>query len=118
MVEQVFVRAVILGELPSKQKLISILANNADGIRFYTDENSLVRPPIPGVWVSVENGLPMEARDYLCRCNIDGHDEFPFYMVLRYYLVDKTPHFQHETVHGLHVTHWMAFEPPKVGEGA
>lgn len=68
-------------------------------------------------FTSVEEGLPTQAREYLCRCNIDGNDEFPFYMVLRYYLVDETPHFQHETVHGLHVTHWMAFEPPKVGEG-
>ena len=68
-------------------------------------------------FTSVEDGLPTKAREYLCRCNIDGHDEFPFYMVLRYYLVDENPHFQHETVHGLHVTHWMRFEPPKEGDG-
>lgn len=67
-------------------------------------------------FTSVEEGLPTKAREYLCRCNIDGHDDFPFYMVLRYYTVDENPHFQHETVHGLHVTHWMPFEPPKEGE--
>ena len=70
-----------------------------------------------GGWVSVEDGLPTGNHEFLCRCNIDGYDEFPFYMVLRYYLTDETPHFQHETAHGLHVTHWMRFEPPKGCEG-
>lgn len=68
-------------------------------------------------FTNVKEGYPTDERDYLCRCNIDGHDEFPFYMVLRYHLIDETPHFQHETAHGLHVTHWMAFEPPKDGGG-
>lgn len=66
-------------------------------------------------FTSVEDGLPTKAREYLCRCNIDGHDEYPFYMVLRYYLVDENPHFQHETVHGLHVTHWMPIYDPMTG---
>lgn len=68
-------------------------------------------------FTSVEEGLPTKQREYLCRCNIAGHDELPFYMVLRYYLVDENPHFQHETKDGVHVTHWMPIpEPPKVGE--
>lgn len=44
---QVYVRAQIYGELPSGQKLVGILANNADGIRFYTEERCLVRIPVP-----------------------------------------------------------------------
>ena len=122
-----------------EKKLIEALNNN-DGMDFEVPLKSLTVPEVgrtaqaiidkmkegfinlinaqPRIgFTSVEEDLPTEAREYLCRCNIDGHDEFPFYMVLRYYLVDKNPHFQHETAHGLHVTHWMRFEPPKEGEG-
>ena len=59
------------------------------------------------MWKSVKNELPEKGKEYLCRCNVDGNDEYPFFMVLRYYLVDKNPHFQHECEHGLQVTHWM-----------
>jgi hypothetical protein len=60
---------------------------------------------------------PEKGGDYLCLCCIDGHTEFPFYMVLRYYLVDKNPHFQHESEHGLKVTHWMCLpDMPKGGD--
>lgn len=72
-----------------------------------------------------ENGLiptalgfyPEKGGDYLCLCCIDGYTEYPFYMVLRYYIVDKNPHFQHESEHGLKVTHWMCLpDMPKDGE--
>lgn len=39
----VFIRAEIIGELPSGQKMVRLLANNADGIVFYTDDKSIVR---------------------------------------------------------------------------
>lgn len=42
MAEQLFVRAEIIGELPSGQKHVRILADGADGIRFYTGSKSLV----------------------------------------------------------------------------
>ena len=64
-------------------------------------------------WIPVTERLPKKQREYLCFCNIDGHNEYPFYMVLKYYLVDEKPHFQHECEHGLRVTHWMELEPPK-----
>ena len=65
-------------------------------------------------WIPVTERLPDNCKDYLCLCNVDGHTEYPFFMVLRYYLIDKKPHFQHESEHGLHVTHWMPIpEPPK-----
>ena len=59
------------------------------------------------MWKSVKNELPEKGKEYLCRCNIDGNDEYQFFMVLRYFLLYKNPHFQHEREHGLQVTHWM-----------
>ena len=67
-------------------------------------------------WIPVTERLPEEQREYLCFCNIDGHTEYPFYMVLKYYLVDEKPHFQHECEHGLRVTHWMELHEPPKGE--
>ena len=39
----VYIRAQILGELPSGQKLVRLLANNADGITFFASEKDIVR---------------------------------------------------------------------------
>lgn len=39
--KQLYVMARVMGELPSGQKLIGIMANNADGIRFYTEDTQL-----------------------------------------------------------------------------
>ena len=68
-------------------------------------------------WIPTALGFyPEKGGDYLCLCCIDGHTEYPFYMVLRYYIVDKNPHFQHESEHGLKVTHWMCLpDMPKDG---
>ena len=38
----VYVRAEIIGKLPSGQKRVHLLANGADGISFYTDNKSIV----------------------------------------------------------------------------
>ena len=65
-------------------------------------------------WIPVTERLPDRQGEYICRCCIDGNEWYPFHMVLRYYLVDKKPHFRHECEHGLQVTHWMPLpEPPK-----
>lgn len=111
-----------------KEKLIELLEDataplsekpNAAGIRYIAS-----RLIANGVTIN-ENGLiptalgfyPEKGGDYLCLCCIDGHTEYPFYMVLRYYIVDKNPHFQHESEHGLKVTHWMCLpDMPKDGE--
>ena len=59
-------------------------------------------------WVPVALGfLPENGGEYLCRCIVNNYDDMPFYMVLRYYAVDKHPHFQHEQTGGMKVTHWM-----------
>ncbi len=93
--------------------------HKTDGNIVYGNKNcgELVGYPYCGKftpWIPVSERLPEKCKEYLCLCNIDGHTDFPFYMVLRYYLVDKKPHFQHECAHGLNVTHWMPLpEPPK-----
>ena len=42
-IEQVFIRAEVVGILPSGQKRVHLLADGADGIEFVTNENSLVK---------------------------------------------------------------------------
>ena len=65
-------------------------------------------------WIPVTERLPEKAADYICRCTVNDFDDMPFYMVLRYIVYDKNPHFQHETKGGMKVTHWMLLpEPPK-----
>ena len=41
---KVLIRAEIMGENAGGQKLIHLLANNADGIEFWTDDKSLMWP--------------------------------------------------------------------------
>lgn len=67
-------------------------------------------------WISVEERLPEEGKDYLCRCIINRNTEYPFVMVLHYILFDENPHFQHECDDGLKVTHWMPLPEPLKGE--
>ena len=67
-------------------------------------------------WIPVTERLPEKQRKYLCFCNIDGHTEYPFHMILDYYIADEKPHFQHECEHGLRVTHWMPLPEPPKGE--
>ena len=62
---------------------------------------------------------PQKGGEYLCRCIVNDMDDMPFYMVLRYYIVDENPHFQHEQKGGMRVTHWRAFgrlEKPEPGD--
>lgn len=60
----VFLRADIYGELPSGQKRIRILANNADGISFFTEEKSIIRPENieeeVNPWIPVTEQMPKE----------------------------------------------------------
>jgi hypothetical protein len=53
MAEQVFIRAEIIGTLPSGKKRIHLLAEG-DGIAFITDESQLIRPDeqfVPIKWI-------------------------------------------------------------------
>lgn len=38
-----YIRAEIIGELPSGKKRVHLLANDADGITFYTDDKSIIK---------------------------------------------------------------------------
>lgn len=44
---------------------------------------------------------------YICRYIFGDHYDRPFMQILDYYATDKNPHFQHEGVNGMKVTHWM-----------
>ena len=44
---------------------------------------------------------------YICRYIFGDHYDMPFIQILDYYATDKNPHFQHEGVKGMKVTHWM-----------
>ena len=59
-------------------------------------------------WIS-SSKPPQTGGEYLCRCIVNDMDDLPFYMVLRYYIVDENPHFQHEQKGGMKVTHWREF---------
>lgn len=43
----IYVRAEIIGTLPSGQKRVHLLASGADGISFYTDDKSIVYAETP-----------------------------------------------------------------------
>lgn len=64
-VEKCFIRAQVMGVLPSGQKRIRLLATGADGIGFYTDDESLipadgVRVVVQGKWINRnKNGYPV-----------------------------------------------------------
>lgn len=42
--KQVFIRAEVVGVNPAGQKRIHVLANNADGMYFWTDDKSIIEP--------------------------------------------------------------------------
>ena len=68
-------------------------------------------------WISVRDRYPGQQAEYLCRCVLCDCDDMAFYMVLRYIVYDKNPHFQHETTGGMKVSLWMPLpKPPKDGE--
>lgn len=90
--------------------------NNADRDEI-AEELLLQMPTIEQTtWISCEDRMPEKAKDYLCRCIVNEVKCYPFYMVLRYMLIDENPHFQHEMTGGLKVTHWMPLPQPPKGD--
>lgn len=71
MSKHCYIRAEVVGLLPSGQKLVHLLASNADGIRFYTDDRSLVSADNVeqrrGEWV--RGFYNPEKRLYVYRCS-------------------------------------------------
>ena len=65
-------------------------------------------------WIPVTERLPEDDGHYLCRYGFDG-GKGVFYQTLDYYATDVYPHFQHEGMRGMRVTHWMPLpEAPEV----
>ena len=68
-------------------------------------------------WVSVTERLPEENCQALAYYGFDRGDGYlgmMFVQVLDYYAHGPAPHFQHEGLNGMKVTHWMPLpEPPK-----
>lgn len=68
-------------------------------------------------WIPVTERLPEEDCHVLAYYGFnhgDGHLGRMFIQVLDYFARDPRPHFQHEGLNGMTVTHWMRLpEPPK-----
>ena len=65
-------------------------------------------------WIPVTERLPEGDGHYLCRYGFEGAG-MTFYQTLDYYATDVQPHFQHEGLRGMRVTHWMPLpEAPEV----
>lgn len=47
MTKQVYIRAHVIDTLPSGQKRVKLLANNADGVEICTDDESIVEDVMP-----------------------------------------------------------------------
>ena len=67
--EMVYLRAVVCGELPSGQIEVKILATNADGISFFTDERSIIRhegiEKMCNPWIPVTERMPEERKSFV-----------------------------------------------------
>ena len=72
MMERVLIRAEIFGENAAGQKHICLLANNTDGIHFWTDDESIIRSIEPqrkkGKWINVRHDNIAECD----QCGITG----------------------------------------------
>ena len=67
-------------------------------------------------WIPVMERRPEQDGKYLCVYSFRTMDDSParmsFPSVLDYYATDPVPHFQHEGVNEMHVTHWMPLSLP------
>ena len=94
------------------------IANQSTHIAALQQEIEKLRAQLPR-WIPVEERLPDQDGKYLCVYSFRTMSGKPvgmsFPSVLDYYATDQIPHFQHEGINGMHVTHWMPLpEPPEV----
>ncbi len=85
-------------------------------------ERDALREQLP-CWIPVMERRPERGGKYLCVYSFRTMDDSPVRMsfpsVLDYYATDPVPHFQHEGVNEMHVTHWMPLpEAPEEGDKA
>ena len=76
----VYVRAEIIGKLPSGQKRVHLLANGADGISFYTDNKSIVYTATAKTWLAAqkEAGTPVQIAYQLATPEVYATDPVDF----------------------------------------
>lgn len=79
----------------------------------YAEEIAVLREKLRRV--PVAERLPEKDGKYLCWYGFDPNRNALFCQVLDYYATDPMPHFQHEGLNGMTVTHWM--EIPGVEAG-
>ena len=66
---------------------------------------------LPGPWNDIESDPPLEDGPYLCKYGYMIRRSLHFppvpYDVRNYNATDANPHFEFESLLGVHVTHWM-----------
>lgn len=82
-------------------------------VRYFPAADVVERPR----WISVKERMPKDERQVLAYYGFDHGDGYlgmMFVQVLDWFGHDPKPHFQHEGLNGMKVTHWMPLpEPPK-----
>lgn len=111
------VKALLLTPSRSKRTLLNTAANEikrlTDRCARYAEEIAVLQERTR--WIPVEERLPEEYGQYICRYFFGENGHVPFFQVLDYYATDVQPHFQHEGTYGMRVTHWMPLpEGPEV----
>lgn len=71
----------------------------------YAEEIAVLREMLRRV--PVAERLPEKDGKYLCWYGFGPNRNVLFCQVLDYYAIDPMPHFQHEGLNGMTVTHWM-----------
>ena len=91
------------------------LENQNGNIAALQKEIENLRRQVPR-WIPVMERRPEQDGKYLCVYSFRTMDDSParmsFPSVLDYYATDPVPHFQHEGVNEMHVTHWMPLPLP------
>ena len=91
------------------------LDNQSTHIAALQKEIENLRGQVPR-WIPVMERRPEQDGKYLCVYSFRTMDDSParmsFPSVLDYYATDPVPHFQHEGVNEMHVTHWMPLPLP------
>lgn len=79
-------------------------------MEMWADEAARAQPR----WIPVTERLPEEDCQVLAYYGFNRGDKYlgmMFMQVLDYYARDPKPHFQHEGLNGMTVTHWMPLPP-------
>ena len=112
--------AELLSELMQAADAIEELTATAESYKrsmeAWADEAARAHEMLPR-WIPVTERFPEDDRQVLAYYGFDHGDGYlgmMFVQVLDWFGHDPKPHFQHEGLNGMTVTHWMPLpEPPK-----